>query len=192
VHLALLLAWIPLLLAGGFRACVEKQPPNVPYPDPSWVSRRSDQAWRALGIKLVAGFQERKGDLHQALLAEIRALPPGSVDPPSEREAETTTVARYGRLPEVLVDQDAGAIFPTRPAPPSRFSWYQVSQRAADTLRGLAQIEQGLERLKNLAPAEKVARIGSVLAAWEKLDHQEATLAHHLRYLETWIPRLWK
>lgn len=185
------LAWIPLLFAGGFRACIEKQPIHAARPDPSWISKHSDQAWRELALKLVTETQSHRERLRAELASESSKLPKDSVDPLSEREAEMATAGLYGRLPEVMVDRELGAVFPVPVSKPARFSWYQISVRARETLISLQRFESGLKQWKQLSPQERVARFGEVSAAWDEIEEREATLTHHVRYLETWIPRLW-
>jgi hypothetical protein len=187
-----LLAWLPLVFVGGFRACIEKQPLHSSKPDPSWISKSTDQAWRTLALKLVARTQTDRERLSRELTHETQLLPVGSVDAPTEREAEMTTAGLYGRLPEVMVDRELGAIFPVPVTPPARFSWYQISVRAGETLTSLRHFESGFKQWRALPPAKRVERFGEVSAAWDEIEEREATLTHHVRYLETWIPRLWR
>lgn len=187
-----LLAGIPLLFVGGFRACIEKQPLHAAKPDPTWISKSSDQAWRELALKLVAQTQLDRESLSRELVRETQRLPHGSVDLPAERDAEMATSGLYGRLPEVRVDREMGAIFPVPVSPPARFSWYQISIRAGETLSSLQRFASGFKQWQALPPAKRVERFGEVSAAWDEIEEREATLTHHVRYLETWIPRLWR
>lgn len=185
-----LLAWIPLLFGGWFKACVESRPPKSAQVDPSPFARDADRVWRAIGMRLVSETQARHDGIQARLTAAAAELPRESVDLPDDRAEELATAGTYGRLPEVLVDRDPGAIFPMPIGKPLRFSWYQA---AADARRLLADQDRfiaGFERWIRLAPRERVARYGEISGAWDHLHARAAKLARQVRYLETWVPQL--
>jgi hypothetical protein len=185
-----LLIWIPLLFGGWFHSCVESRPPKQAQADPGFFSRRLDPAWRSLASHLISEVQGEHARLEAELLSSARRLPPGSVDLPALRDRELKVEGTYGQLPEVLVDQDPGAIFPAPLAQPQRFSWFQTSGQARESLLGLARFEKGFRAWQALSEPERIRRFGELAGAWEELDSRIATLARHSRYLDTWVPQL--
>jgi hypothetical protein len=207
VQLDAFTAWLSLALAtvaGCVRSCADPTPqpgarrpeagamPMGALPDPSAVSRKADDAWRAVALSLVHDTHADYERLRAELTAETLALPQGSVDVPGERGSEMATQGLYGRLPEVVVDHDEGAIFPVPVSPPARFSWYQVSLKGREEHEAIARFEKGLKTWKRMSMNERVRRFGELEAAWQDVEDREAGLANHVRYLETWLPRLWR
>jgi hypothetical protein len=185
-----LIAWIPLLFGGWFGSCVENQPPKAAQSEPGYLSRKADAAWNRIALALMAQVQSERAELQSRLLAEVARLPQGSVDAPENHDEEMKTSGTYGQLPEVRVDIEPGAIFPMPLGQPHRFSWYQVSLRARELGLALDRFAQGFEKWRTLPPRERVARYPEVAGAWDDIDSRTALLAHHVRYLSTWVPQL--
>lgn len=185
-----LLAWIPLLFGGWFHSRVENQPPKAAQVDPGFFSRQADHVWQSLALTLVTEIQARRTRLQSELLAQIHDLPEGSVDIPENHDEDMSTSGTYGQLPEVMVDQETGAIFPAPLSRPQRFSWYQAALRARETLDSLARFEKGFGQWKRIPKVDRIRRFGEVQDAWEQLDSQSLALAHQVRYLGTWVPQL--
>ena len=184
-----------MLFGGWFHSHIENQPPKAAQSDPGYFSRQADFVWRRLTLALVEQLRLRRAELQTELLAGISALPRGSVDTPDNHDDEMTTSGTYGQLPEVLVDQEIGAIFPVPLGQPQRFSWYQTSCLARDALEALSGFGRGLRQWQKLSPTERISHFNEVSNAWDAVESRAALLTQHVRYLSTWVPQLsrqWK
>jgi hypothetical protein len=184
-----LLASIPLLFGGLFHTLVENRPQKQLPPSP--LSQRFDHAWETLTGRLLSEIQTRHLKLQNELLASLKRLPRGSVDAPDAHDSELPIEGRYGVLPEVLVDLERGALFPTPLSEPQRISWFEESRLARKTLRGLERFETRFGNWQTLpSVVERVKHFPELAAAWERIEGDLLTLTRRARYLVTWQPQL--
>jgi len=180
VRVALFLSLIPAFFGDCYRSSILEREPRHAQQAPTWISRQADRGWRRIATHLIDELKPERERLEKQLKRELAQL----ADPPDLEDPTHTELAlegTYGQVPEVLVDQGHGTVFPIPIQSPGRYSWYQLGLQARRALRILRAID------RKFASGVTAAQLAG---EWNDFSLLWLSMIQQKRYLEAWIPEL--
>jgi hypothetical protein len=138
---------------------------------------------------MIEESQVRQAKIFQILKEEKRKLKISS-DLLEPDESELKLNGTYGKLPELRVDQNHGAIFPVPISKPSRFSWYQISLSCRWTIKKLVRLEKEVEAWRHSSHEKRISQFDALASQWIDITAKLLTVLQQARYLEAWVPSL--
>ncbi len=190
-----LLPWIACALTFSFEPVYHFAYQNASVQqaqqDPNWIGQTTDRFWRSQALWLIERATEEQD---RSALRLARALP-ANERPEEVGPGEIAVIGTYGKLPDIFVDENVGAIFPMPFSAPTRHSWYRVSLLAAEswrTARKLAAVR--ISKGPAQTPLERAEALlaGRLLEDLQRELLKTTAAARHMKMWEGSLKDEWR
>ena len=151
------------------------------------LSRPADAVWQALEGRIAARVVGHWQEWRTLWNAELNSRP--ELRGQSPRPPETFSLNPvYGRLPDVWVDRELGAIFPMPMSKPHEFSRRELINCWRDAERGRRLLIARWNVWRQLPASEQASGAPEITARHAQLEQALEGCAAQHRYLEAWQP----